>query len=63
MVVLNCLVWRARRDLNPGSPAPEAGALVLARLRARVGYILLILDVLVNLLLFISVCLVSLGVW
>ena len=28
-------VWmRARRDLNPGPPAPEAGALVLAELRA-----------------------------
>ena len=26
--------WRARRDLNPGPPAPEAGALVLAELRA-----------------------------
>ena len=28
------IVWRARRDLNPGPPAPEAGALVLAELRA-----------------------------
>ena len=27
-------VWRARRDLNPGSPAPKAGALILARQRA-----------------------------
>ena len=26
--------WRARRDLNPGSPAPKAGALILARQRA-----------------------------
>ncbi len=25
-------LWRARRDLNPGSPAPEAGAL------SRLGY-------------------------
>ena len=28
-------LWmRTRRDLNPGPPAPEAGALVLAELRA-----------------------------
>ena len=26
--------WRARRDLNPGPPAPQAGALFLARPRA-----------------------------
>ena len=28
------IVWRARGDLNPGPPAPEAGALLLAELRA-----------------------------
>lgn len=25
--------WRTRRDLNPGSPAPQAGALILAQKR------------------------------
>ena len=28
------IVWRARGDLNPGPPAPQAGALILAELRA-----------------------------
>ena len=28
-------LWRARGDLNPGSPAPQASVLILARLRAQ----------------------------
>jgi hypothetical protein len=28
------VIWRARRDLNPGSPAPQASVLIQPRLRA-----------------------------
>ena len=33
------ILWRARWDLNPGSSAPEADALIRARLQAHVGMI------------------------